>query len=386
MLYLSSHQRCHVSVAMRGRFRAPSCRRLALCAAKKAGNRKGGRANNAKADGVEKQKQLLSALVASSSEGSGEAQGTREEGSEEDMGVTLVKKGKAKKQHTEETLEGSLYSHPRIYDWAFGYRDYEQEVDFLFDVYEEVIGDEPLSFLELGCGPAQHGLEMAESKLKVFCVDMQTQMLEYAAALAAEDHLEMTCIEGDMRDFKLPPGEQVNLATCLLGTFQHLITNDDALRTLRAVHAALSPQGLFVVEMNHPMLLFDGSLVTSGDTWTIDVDEAQLEVLWGAEGDAYDAFAQVLRKTVEVTVMPRGGRQQRLRETVALRQFTFQELSMLAERAGFTVLRTYGDYGLDSRVQQGAAQASGGFKRPASAPKGEADDEPFRMILVLQKA
>lgn len=80
------------------------------------------------------------------------------------------------------------------------------QVDFLFDAYEDIMGDEPLSFLELGCGPAQHSLEMAESKLTVYCVDMQTEMLEYAAALAAEDDLEMTCIEGDMRDFRLPVG------------------------------------------------------------------------------------------------------------------------------------------------------------------------------------
>lgn len=95
--------------------------------------------------------------------------------------------------------------------------------------------------------------------------------------------------------------------------------------------------GLFVLEMNNPMLLFDGSIVASADTWEIDVDDAQLEVLWGAEGDAFDAFAQVLRKTVEVTVMHRGGEQQRLRETVPLRQFTFQELCLIAEQSGFKV-------------------------------------------------
>lgn len=85
------------------------------------------------------------------------------------------------------------------------------------------------------------------------------------------------------------------------------------------------------------MLLFDGSIVTSADTWTIDVDEAQLEVMWGAEGDAFDAFSQVLRKTVEVTVMPRGGRQQRIIEAQSLRQFTYQELRMIAEQSGFQV-------------------------------------------------
>jgi 2-polyprenyl-3-methyl-5-hydroxy-6-metoxy-1,4-benzoquinol methylase len=78
------------------------------------------------------------------------------------------------------------------------------QVDFLFDVYEEVTGDEPLSFLEVGCGPAQHSLEMAESKLQVFCVDREPKMLEYATALAAEDDLQITAIQADMREFQLP--------------------------------------------------------------------------------------------------------------------------------------------------------------------------------------
>ena len=78
------------------------------------------------------------------------------------------------------------------------------QVDFLFDVYEEVIGDEPLSFLEVGCGPAQHSMEMAESKLNVFCVDSSPEMLEYAAALAAEDDIELTRVHADMRNFSLP--------------------------------------------------------------------------------------------------------------------------------------------------------------------------------------
>lgn len=71
-------------------------------------------------------------------------------------------------------------------------------------MYEEVIGDEPLSFLEVGCGPAQHSMEMAESKLNVFCVDSSLEMLEYAAALAAEDDIELSRVHADMRSFSLP--------------------------------------------------------------------------------------------------------------------------------------------------------------------------------------
>jgi 2-polyprenyl-3-methyl-5-hydroxy-6-metoxy-1,4-benzoquinol methylase len=77
-------------------------------------------------------------------------------------------------------------------------------VDFLFDIYESLVGDEPLSFVEVGCGPAQHSLEMAESQLEVFCVDTSDSMLEYASELASEDDLTIECINDDMRTFSLP--------------------------------------------------------------------------------------------------------------------------------------------------------------------------------------
>lgn len=78
------------------------------------------------------------------------------------------------------------------------------QTDFLFDVYEELRGAEPESFAELGCGPAQHSLEMAESGLKTFCVDISENMLTYAAGLAAEDDLTIHCVHQDIRDFTLP--------------------------------------------------------------------------------------------------------------------------------------------------------------------------------------
>lgn len=77
-------------------------------------------------------------------------------------------------------------------------------MDFLFDVYEEVVGDEPLSFLEVGSGPAQHSMEMAESQLNVYCVDTSQEMLEYAAQMAEADDIELKQLRADMRSFSLP--------------------------------------------------------------------------------------------------------------------------------------------------------------------------------------
>jgi ubiquinone/menaquinone biosynthesis C-methylase UbiE len=88
------------------------------------------------------------------------------------------------------------------------------QVDFLFDVFEDLRASEPASFLELACGPAQHSLEMAESKLNVFAVDVNSAMVEFAQQLADSDGLQVSLIEADMRDFKLPVRPCTLLNSC----------------------------------------------------------------------------------------------------------------------------------------------------------------------------
>jgi SAM-dependent methyltransferase len=94
------------------------------------------------------------------------------------------------------------------------------QVDFLFDVYEDLLGTEPSSFLELACGPAQHSLEMAESQLDVFCLDSNARMLEYAQGLAAADNLKFTALHEDMRAFAMPVRARLPLGCSIASPLQ----------------------------------------------------------------------------------------------------------------------------------------------------------------------
>lgn len=117
-----------------------------------------------------------------------------------------------------------------------------------------------------------------------------------------------------------------------------MLTQEDVLKCFSRVKEALVPNGLFIIELNHPSQLFDGGIVASADTWTLEVEDAQLEIWWGHEGDLFDPFTQVLEKSIEMDVMLRGGERKVLRDTVLLRQFTYQEMLLLARSAGLQVL------------------------------------------------
>ena len=73
-------------------------------------------------------------------------------------------------------------------------------------------------------------------------------------------------------------GKQVDYVACLLGTFQHMYTMEDAVKCMRAAEKALKPGGLFVVELSHPLSLFDGTIASSADFWDVELDDAQVEV------------------------------------------------------------------------------------------------------------
>lgn len=86
-------------------------------------------AGKRKDDTLTKQSKMLSALSGGTGAPS-KQQRQREENDGPASDVTVVKRAsvqdKTKKKAS--PLEGSVYDHPTIYDWAFGFRAYEAEV------------------------------------------------------------------------------------------------------------------------------------------------------------------------------------------------------------------------------------------------------------------
>ena len=91
----------------------------------------------------------------------------------------------------------SLYSHPRLYDAVFAFRDFDAEARFLvhaWELYGEGGEGEGLSsFLDVGCGTGRHGAALARlllraspapAPLSLFALDSSPEMLSAAARAA----------------------------------------------------------------------------------------------------------------------------------------------------------------------------------------------------------
>ena len=311
----------------------------------------------------------------------------------------------------------TIYSMPPLYDLAFGYRNYEEEVDFLIDAhrkYSMCSTTVPLTVIELAAGPARHSLAALsqhrnEVVNSVLALDMSQDMTKYGTENAdfelgtgggRRDDFSYVC--GDMRNIEEAMSEnedvqksRFNAAWLLLGSMQHLLTTDDIIACFKSVNAVLHPGGIVVIELPHPRETFSmGECTKNG--WTVplvdDVDGdgnekefGELSIVWGDEDDEFDPVAQVRRFTVNMELsikdssdipqdldmspllqqMTKDGKT-KVKEIVPMRLFTLQEIDALARCAGFELVAKYGALSENISIEN--------------------EDEAFRMVCVLRKA
>jgi SAM-dependent methyltransferase len=234
------------------------------------------------------------------------------------------------------TRQAQIYDAPTLYDAAFGFRDFEDEVDFLCAAHERHgrTGGAPVKILELAAGPARHAVEAASRGMEVKAVDLSEAMAAHGARIATENDVALDYRVGDVREPL--PFDKVCSAWLLLGSVGHLLTNDDALRCFQNARKALADGGTLILELPHPRETFrlDG---VSEDGWEVPFEGSDLRVRWGAEDDAFDPLTQIRQASVAFETAGTS-----INDVVPTREYTLQELRLLADAAGFVDVATYG--------------------------------------------
>eukprot|EP00877_Chromochloris_zofingiensis_P000935 jgi/Chrzof1/10842/Cz05g14060.t1 len=248
----------------------------------------------------------------------------------------------------------NLYDTPQLYDEAFSFRHIDMEVEFLRDAYKLHCMPSTLhTVLELGCGPARHSLQLATAGVKVWALDNNTTMLDYAKSKAAAASIQcMQVVQADMSSFDIKDLQgSLDMAICLLGTFSHMLDNHQAASCFNSVGRHLRQGGLFILELAHPGDLFDGTYITgnaAAEMWEVETSGRKLLVEWGSELDDFDPVSQVLNRTVTINLMK--GEEVSdclLEQVVPYRQYTAQEVDLLATMTGFQVVGMYGEMQTD---------------------------------------
>lgn len=223
---------------------------------------------------------------------------------------------------------------------AFSYRDFAAEARFLRSLFEHRRARAAESFLELAAGPARHAIEMLREGLRGSALDCSPAMVAYGRARAAELRLPLEYDEGDMTRFEVR--RPFDLAACMLCSASYLLTDDAFQSHLECVRRALSPDGMYVLELSHPAELT--GVQKSNSSWRIRDSAGELEMTWGGE-----PTEGIFLADVRLVFRPfDGSAPVEVIDQARQRGYDLPELVRLAERSGFSSEVVLG--GFDERL------------------------------------
>lgn len=198
-------------------------------------------------------------------------------------------------------MTNTPYNFPRLYDVAYGWRDFRAECTFLVGQYRVLHGKSPVTAVELACGTGNHARMLAAMGVKTIGLDSNDTMLAYARTQPGGDDPDVAWQVGDMRNFTV--ATPVDLAFCLMDSLSHLLTLDELLDHLAAVARNLTSGGVYIIDQSHPRDVFGHPDPGTPAEWVCEDEDGEVvvETVWGAEEDPFDATTQIGQLTVTLT-------------------------------------------------------------------------------------
>jgi SAM-dependent methyltransferase len=224
-----------------------------------------------------------------------------------------------------------------LYDpWS---RSVTEDVDFYVAEARKAGGP----VVELGVGTGRIAVPTAEAGVAVIGVDSSERMLDIctdrAEAAGVAELLDLRL--GDLR--RPPVTERVQLVTCPLRSLLHLESDEERLRTMRAVYGLLLSGGRFVFDVFAPS--------------REDVEDTQGRWLEREPGIWERADWDVKRRVLTLSVRGEAGE---TRMHLAWR--SAEEWRHLLERTGFEIVACYGWF--DMRPYEGGEDSVWIARRP----------------------
>ena len=135
----------------------------------------------------------------------------------------------------------SVFAH--IYDKMMDNIPYEEWKDYLLRMMYRYRVSPSASIAELGCGTGTMTGLLAEEGFDVMGLDLSSDMLEEARA----KYPDISFVEADMRDFKLPEKKDIIISLC--DSINYVLTTEDLAKTFSSVRENLSEGGIFIFDL-----------------------------------------------------------------------------------------------------------------------------------------
>jgi SAM-dependent methyltransferase len=233
-------------------------------------------------------------------------------------------------------MQFNAYS--QYYDLLYQDKDYPAETEYVIRLLKEFC-PECSSVLELGCGTGRHASLLARHGFHVTGVELSETMLiqsrERAAKVTAEGNAgHFVAVAGDARTVRI--GQQFGAVVSLFHVVSYQTTNNDVRSMFETAGTHLCTGGVFLFDVWYgPAVVTMRPAVRikrmeSNEVSVVRIAEPTIDMNLNRVDVNYTMF--VTEKT--------SGHVEQLTETHPMRYYFAQELALLAEDAGFDLIRS----------------------------------------------
>lgn len=212
----------------------------------------------------------------------------------------------------------SVFAH--IYDKMMDNIPYEEWKDYLLRMMYLYRVSPSASIAELGCGTGTMTGLLAEEGLDVMGLDISSDML----AEARKKYPDISFLEADMRDFKLPEKRDVIVSIC--DSINYVLTTEDLVKTFSSVRENLSEGGIFIFDLK-TKFFFENAL----DGRTYRDRGSGFRCMWK---NHFDASSNIHSYLLDIKVKD-GGKWVSTQEVHRQRAFAAREIIEAAKLSGF---------------------------------------------------
>lgn len=216
------------------------------------------------------------------------------------------------------------------YPLLYRHRDEAEAAHFIAALCQYLQPEPGSTALDLACGRGRHALVMAREGLRVTGLDLSESSISEAQLLAnAHPALALGFARHDMRD--VYQENAFDLIFNLFTSFGYFEDENDDQKVLKAIWAGLKPGGRFVFDFLHAPYVQE-TFVPS--------EEKELD------GVHFSIARHITESWIvkQISIVD-GNHQYRFFEQV--RHYQPDELSQMLKKAGFDILRQFGNYQLE---------------------------------------
>jgi SAM-dependent methyltransferase len=210
--------------------------------------------------------------------------------------------------------------------WDLAFRDETlPEADFIEAAAQHWGRESSVDVLDIGCGGGRQLLELSRRGWRATGLDNEPAALEFARRRLQRAGFEPRLIQADMQSFDLPL--QFDVAHCLVNTFRHLTTEDEAVGHLRSVAGCLKSGGLYLLGFH---LLPPDALELDCERWSVKHRNVRVTTTVRVLQFCRRTRLETVRFSLKVST-PSGV--QRFRSDHSLRIYTAAQFRRLLQRA-----------------------------------------------------